>query len=111
MPRTEAASESRQDLEPASSAIPTATADQQQYDDDDQKSSAVHNRLLSLASKRVFNAANGVSDLALDLVTFAFALELAVSGQLPGDFLYFALCLFGGAFDPVLVNHGSSPLL
>src|ERR1019366_9150716 len=37
--------------------------------------------------------------------------ELAVSGQLPGDFLHFALCLFGGAFDPVLVNHGSSPLL
>src|SRR5450830_1525068 len=71
----------------------------------------VGNRLLSLAPKRVFNAANGVSDLALDLVAFAFALELAVSGQLPGDFLHFALCLFSGAFDPVLVNHGSSPLL
>src|ERR1019366_201473 len=40
---------------------------------------AVDNRLVSLAPKRVFNAANGVSDLALDLVAFAFALELAVS--------------------------------
>jgi hypothetical protein len=72
---------------------------------------AVDNRLVSLTPKRVFNAANGVSDVTLDLVAFAFALELAVSGQLPGDFLHFALCLFGGAFDPVLVNHGSSPLL
>src|SRR5450759_2023699 len=71
------------DLEPASSAIPTATADQQQYDDDDQKSSAVHIVLLLGDLKRRRGLHRyffiSLSALAFALASFAAAIALAFS--------------------------------
>jgi len=51
-----------------------------------------------------------VPHLACDLIGFPCAFQLAVSGHFPGNFLELALRLFERAFDPILINHGLSPL-
>jgi hypothetical protein len=45
----------------------------------------------SLAPQSVFQSANGVLHLAFELISFAFAFELAVAGYLSNNFLHFAI--------------------
>jgi hypothetical protein len=45
----------------------------------------------SLAPQSVFQSANRVLHFALDLISFAFAFELAVAGYLSNNFFHFPL--------------------
>src|SRR5476649_1039994 len=56
------------------------------------------------ALQRVLQTADGVLDLALDLIGHAFGLQLAVADGLAGSFLDLALDLAGRAFDAILVH-------
>jgi hypothetical protein len=60
----------------------------------------------SLAPQSVFQSADGVLHFALELISFAFAFELAVAGYLSNHFLHFALGLISRASDAVLVHNG-----
>ena len=57
-----------------------------------------------LAAHRVFQASDGVLNLAGDLIRLAFGLEFGVAEHLAGDLFDFALGLLGRALDPVLVH-------
>jgi hypothetical protein len=59
----------------------------------------------SLAPQSVLQSANGVPHFALELISFAFAFELAVAGYLSSNFLHFALGLLGRALDAIFVHH------
>jgi hypothetical protein len=59
----------------------------------------------SLAPQSVFQSANGVLHFALELISFAFAFELAVAGYLSDNFLQFALGLLSRALDAIFVHH------
>ncbi len=50
----------------------------------------------------VFHAADRILDLALGLISLAFALQLGVAGRLAGGLLYLTLSLIEAAFDTVL---------
>ena len=58
-----------------------------------------------------FQITVGGLDFAAGFLNLSFQFQIVVADKIAGDFLYFALSLFGGAFDPVLVNNGSSPVL
>jgi hypothetical protein len=60
------------------------------------------------AAKRILQAADGVLNLALRLVSLAFGFQLGVAGDFTGCFLYGALRLIGCAFDPILVQLTTS---
>src|SRR5438045_7277706 len=62
----------------------------------------------SAVAHRVLQTANGVLNFSGRLVDLALALEFLVSGQLAGLFLHFSFCLFGGAFDAILIHEDSS---
>src|ERR1700730_14732385 len=59
----------------------------------------------SLAPQSVFQSANGVLHFALELISFAFAFELAVTGYLSDNFLHFALGLLSRASDAIFVHR------
>src|SRR6266481_3137440 len=59
----------------------------------------------SLAPQSVFQPANGVLHFALELISSAFAFELAVAGYLSDNFLHFALGLLSRALDAIFVHH------
>lgn len=65
----------------------------------------------SLAPQSVFQSANGVLHLALELISFAFAFELAVAGYLSSNFLHFALGLLSRALDASLSTIMDSNIL
>jgi hypothetical protein len=55
----------------------------------------------------VLQAANGILDLALDLIDAAFGLELFITGDLSGGFLDVAAQIFGGTVNAIIVGHGT----
>src|SRR6266403_19804 len=59
----------------------------------------------SLAPQSVFQSANGVLHFAFELISFAFAFELAVAGYLSDNLLHFALGLLSRALDAIFVHH------
>jgi Natural resistance-associated macrophage protein-like len=59
----------------------------------------------SRAPQSVFQSANGVLHFALELISFAFAFELAVAGYLSDNFLQFAPGLLSRALDAIFVHH------
>jgi len=56
------------------------------------------------AAQRVLDAADGILNLALDLIGFALGFGLAVTGYFSGNFLNLAFDLFDRAFDAILVH-------
>src|ERR1700730_12377712 len=63
----------------------------------------------SPAPQSVFQSANGVLHFALELISFAFAFELAVAGYLSDNFLHFALGLLSRAVCRFLLYSGIEP--
>jgi hypothetical protein len=57
----------------------------------------------------VFQAADRVLDLTLDLVSLSLTFRFGVAGGLAGPFFSFTLCLLGCAFDAILINHFYAP--
>ena len=57
--------------------------------------------------KGVLQAANGILDLALDLIDAAFGLELFITGDLSSGFLDVAAQIFGGTVNAIIVGHGT----
>ena len=66
-----------------------------------------HSRALLL--QRILQAADGVLDLAFDLVALAFSGQLDVTEGLAGRFLDGALGLLGRAGDTIFVQVAVSP--
>ena len=64
----------------------------------------------SISAQSVFDAADRIFDFALELIGLAFALKLAVAGQIPDHLFHLAVRLFGRAFDPILINPWSTPM-
>ena len=58
-----------------------------------------------VVAQGVLHAADGVLDLALDLIGLAFGLQLLVAGDVAGRFLDLAAHVFGGAFDSIVIGH------
>jgi len=61
-----------------------------------------HQRLFT--PQLVLDSPNSVLDFAGDLIALTFAFQLAVSSHLSGDFFEFALGLFGGTFNAIIVH-------
>ena len=64
-----------------------------------------------LLLQRILQAADGILDLAFDLVAFAFGGKLGVTDGLAGRFLDGALGLFGRADDTIFVHLSVSRLV
>ena len=61
--------------------------------------------------QRILQAADGILDLALDLIAFALGGKFGVTDGLAGHFLDSALGLFGRADDTIFVHLTVSPLV
>jgi hypothetical protein len=57
-----------------------------------------------LLVERVLHAANGILNLAFDLIALAFGFETGIADQLAGGFLDLATSGFHGAFNAIMVH-------